>query len=321
MQLLPQDNEEVVHELILHHYDFSNFSEKIRLILGKKGLSWSSVEIPSFAPKPYYEPLTGGYRRTPSLQVGADIFCDTQLIAEYLEDKYPHPTIFPGQSPDRIRALSLMLSPWAESQFLWPLALYITGLHAEKFPQKFHEDRAKLHGKPVPSLKRVKASSDRNLAVLLPQLKWLEKFIPNDSAFLFGEEASYADIVVYHPLHLLDRLGGDDELLKEFPKILAWKTRVIELGQGTSQEISPQEAIRIAYESEAVSVGEMEAPRLERFKKGDCVSITPNGEVSQSTGMLLSLTEEKVIIRISNDDVGAAHVHFPRTGYRLRKLE
>ncbi len=318
---MPPVNKGMSSELILHHYDFSNFSEKIRLILGKKGLSWSSVEIPSFAPKPYYEPLTGGYRRTPSLQVGADIYCDTQLIAEFLEEKYPNPTIYPGESPERIRAMSLILSPWAESKFLWPLALYITGLHAGKFPQKFHEDRARLHGKPIPSLERVKASSDRNLAVLLPQLKWLESFVPGDSRFLFGDEASYADIVVYHPLHLLDRLDPDNDLLREYPKILAWKSRVLELGQGISRDLSPQDALRIAKESEPVEVENMEISKLERLKVGQVISITPAGEVSPSTGVLLSLTDKEVTIRISNDEVGVANVHFPRIGYRLRGIK
>ncbi|RZI55153.1 MAG: glutathione S-transferase family protein, partial [Pseudomonas sp.] len=68
-------------ELILHHYPTSLFAEKARLMLGFKGLSWRSVNIPSIMPKPDLMPLTGGYRKTPVLQVGADIYCDTALIA------------------------------------------------------------------------------------------------------------------------------------------------------------------------------------------------------------------------------------------------
>ena len=48
-----------MNELILHHYDISNFSEKVRLILGFEELSWSSVQIPATAPKPDYTPLDG----------------------------------------------------------------------------------------------------------------------------------------------------------------------------------------------------------------------------------------------------------------------
>ena len=34
------------HALILHQYATSPFSEKIRLVLGAKGLTWNAVEIP-----------------------------------------------------------------------------------------------------------------------------------------------------------------------------------------------------------------------------------------------------------------------------------
>ncbi len=52
-------------ELILHHYANSPFSEKVRLVLGLKGLSWRSVTVPVMMPKPDVLALTGGYRRTP----------------------------------------------------------------------------------------------------------------------------------------------------------------------------------------------------------------------------------------------------------------
>ncbi|MDP1969054.1 MAG: glutathione S-transferase N-terminal domain-containing protein, partial [Burkholderiaceae bacterium] len=60
-------------ELILHHYANSPFSEKVRLILGYKSLAWKSVLVPSLMPKPDVQALTGGYRKTPILQIGADI--------------------------------------------------------------------------------------------------------------------------------------------------------------------------------------------------------------------------------------------------------
>ena len=84
--------------LILHQYDFSNFAEKARLMMGFKGLSWRAVEIPPIAPKPKLTPLTGGYRRTPVLQDGADIWCDTKLIAQELERRRPHPTFYLAKS-------------------------------------------------------------------------------------------------------------------------------------------------------------------------------------------------------------------------------
>src|SRR5512143_432914 len=85
-------------DLILHHDDTSPFSEKVRTILAHKRLAWRAVEQPAIMPKPQLTPLTGGYRRIPVLQIGADIYCDSQLIARVLEARQPQPTIFPGGS-------------------------------------------------------------------------------------------------------------------------------------------------------------------------------------------------------------------------------
>ncbi len=86
------------HDIILHHYPQSPVAEKVRVVLGIKNLSWYSVHIPRLPPKPDLVPLTGGYRRTPVLQVGAEIYCDTQCIIRELERRYPHPTLYPNGS-------------------------------------------------------------------------------------------------------------------------------------------------------------------------------------------------------------------------------
>ena len=81
-----------MNELILHHYPTSPFAEKIRLVLGYKQLSWKSVIIPMMMPKPDVVSLTGGYRRTPILQIGADVYCDSALICD-VPVSYTHLTL------------------------------------------------------------------------------------------------------------------------------------------------------------------------------------------------------------------------------------
>jgi glutathione S-transferase len=93
--------EETMSELILHQYAISPFAEKVRLILGFKRLAWRSVLIPPVMPKPDVIALTGGYRKTPVLQIGADIYCDTALIARVLEMRQPTPTLYPVDVPLR----------------------------------------------------------------------------------------------------------------------------------------------------------------------------------------------------------------------------
>ncbi|MBF8269830.1 MAG: glutathione S-transferase [Gammaproteobacteria bacterium] len=85
-------------ELILHHSLASPFAEKVRLMLGFKGLAWRSVLVPEMMPMPDVLALTGGYGRTPILQIGADIYCDTALITTELETIKPKPSLFAGNA-------------------------------------------------------------------------------------------------------------------------------------------------------------------------------------------------------------------------------
>src|SRR5207249_5861288 len=110
-------------ELILHHYDLSPYAEKIRLIMGYKGLAWKSVQIPMVMPKPDLTCLTGGYRKPPVLQIGADIYCDTKTIARALECVRPQPTLYPQNCEASERALSSM----ADAMFL--MAVFAAGVH------------------------------------------------------------------------------------------------------------------------------------------------------------------------------------------------
>jgi len=106
-----------VAELLLHHYPTSPFSEKIRLILGYKQLAWRSVLVPRVMPKPDVVALTGGYRKTPFLQIGSHIYCDTALICDVLEHLQPEPTLYPADQ----KGLARILAQWADDKLFWAL--------------------------------------------------------------------------------------------------------------------------------------------------------------------------------------------------------
>ena len=55
--------------IILHHFVESPFSEKIRIVFGLKNIAWTSVRISRIMPRPDLMPMTGGYRRTPVMQM------------------------------------------------------------------------------------------------------------------------------------------------------------------------------------------------------------------------------------------------------------
>ncbi|MCG2958110.1 glutathione S-transferase N-terminal domain-containing protein, partial [Escherichia coli] len=76
-----------------------------------KGLSWNAVEIPPIMPKPDVIALTGGYRRTPVMQIGADIYCDSALICEVLDRLAPNPPLYPALQA----AQSRLAAAWIDS--------------------------------------------------------------------------------------------------------------------------------------------------------------------------------------------------------------
>ena len=107
-------------DIYLHHYPMSPFAEKVRLMLGFKQLTWHSVMVPSVSPKPDVVALTGGYRKTPFLQLGNDVFCDTALIADVLEHLAPKPSLYPHGN----RGLNRVVAQWADQQLFWGAMAY-----------------------------------------------------------------------------------------------------------------------------------------------------------------------------------------------------
>jgi len=127
-------------EIILHHYDASPFSEKVRLMFGLKAMAWRSVIQPTIMPKPDLVPLTGGYRRIPVLQIGADIFCDTQVILAEIERRSP--------GADDLAGPGFAVNFWADRLFFQVTVPVIFGQLGDKVPRAFIEDREKLSGRP-----------------------------------------------------------------------------------------------------------------------------------------------------------------------------
>src|SRR5580698_104329 len=123
-------------ELILHHYDASPFSEKVRLLFGIKALAWRSVLQPNIMPKPDLVPLTGGYRRIPVLQIGADIYCDTQVIMAEIEARQARPAV--------VRGSDWAVNLWADRLFFQSTVAVVFGEMADAVPKDFIADREKL---------------------------------------------------------------------------------------------------------------------------------------------------------------------------------
>jgi glutathione S-transferase len=306
-----------MHELILHHYDFSPFSEKIRLIFGLKALAWRSVTIPSVMPKPDLIALTGGYRHTPVLQIGADIFCDTRLIARELERRYPYPALLDEEH----LGLALAIEAWAERDLFWPIVRYVSGVNAEQVAPDLHADRAAMRGKHTPSIARLKAFAETNLSLVEAQLPRVENMVRNGGPYLLGNAPGLADLAVYHALWFFSAMPIDCAAALECcPSTTAWMRRMAAIGHGVGTDMSSGAAIEIARQATPAAPRPSEPATFDP-PLGTPIAVRPEEyRTEEVVGDLVLADADEIALRRSGPEVGDVVVHFPRVGYAVRTL-
>lgn len=314
-------------ELILHHYPTSPFSEKIRLIFGYKKLAWKSVIVPRVMPKPDVVALTGGYRKTPFLQIGSHIYCDTALICDVLERIQPTPTLYPSGKKGLVR----VLAQWADDKLFWAAmawnfspqgaAQMFGGGAPEQWgplAKAFGEDRAKMRV-AVPRLPAADAA-----AAYKSYLRRLADML-QEQPYLLGNTPCIADFSAYHPLWFTrTQTSVMADILKATPAVLAWMDRMAVIGHGTMEKSNALDSIAAC----ASSKGEGAVLHNEPFQDehgialGSRVSVASDSFGPEPTiGELVAATRMHFTLRRVDERAGVVHVHFPRIGYLLRQID
>jgi glutathione S-transferase len=301
-------------ELILHHYDASPFSEKIRKILAHKRLPWRAVEQPNMMPKPELVPLTGGYRRIPVLQIGADVYCDTQLIVRVLERRHPTPTIYPGATEGTAHAWNL----WADRTLFLPAVAVVFAEIGHLVPREFMEDRSRMMpGRDFAEIPRQAAHARAHLRALVGLL---ETQLADERPWLLGAEFSLADAACYHPLWFLRVAPGAAPLLEEFGRVRRWNERVEGLGEGEREEMVPAAALALARDRGPATQPVPDPREPNGLQPGMPVSVVPDDYgFDPVAGELVVATLQEVAVRRTDPAVGEVVVHFPRVGFRVAR--
>jgi glutathione S-transferase len=307
-------------DLIFHHYQTSPFSEKIRLIFGFKKLAWKSVIIPAIMPKPMLTALTGGYRRTPVLQIGADIYCDTELIADVLERIAPTPSLYPAE----MAGLARTLAQWADSTLFWTMIAYafqpsavpsILGHLPPEQMKAFAADRAAMRAN-APRMPLPEATGG-----LTEYLRRLDNMLADGKPYLLGAQPCIADFSAYHCMWFLQRAKPVAGILDIAPRLKEWMGRMLAFGHHESQEINAEEALAIARNSKAVGSEHVPFVDTHGAAFGDRVAIMPTDYAFDPVeGELVLSAANEYAIRRSDPQAGEVVVHFPRLGFQLRKV-
>ena len=303
-------------ELILHHYAISPFSEKVRLVLGFKGMAWRSVNIPNVLPKPDVVALTGGYRRTPFMQIGADVYCDTALMCRVIDRLRPEPALY----PDAVAGLADIVAQWADSALFWiaaPFTMQPAGA-VHLMPgstldtlKAFAADRAAMS----PNLRR--ATLADGAAALNTYFARIENMLADGRPFLLGALPSIADFSTVQSVWFIKRAPPVATVLEPFARLRVWYERVIAFGHGHPTPMTSAEAIAVA------ATGSHAAPSFEAeagLEEGADVTVTPTDYAHDAVaGRLVGLGPDEVVIACSDERAGKLHVHFPRIAFQIKK--
>lgn len=300
--------------IILHHYDASPFTQKALRMLGLKRLAWRSVQTPMLPPKDDLVALTGGYRGTPVMQIGADVYIDSQRIALELERRHPTPTLFPGGDP----GVAQMLVKWSETFFRTGLAISVN-LLAKDWPEPFRADRQAL----FPDFDFAGALRDATHAQSQFRVHagWLDTQLRARGPFLTGAAPGLADIQA-HVFVWMARAYFPDlaaRLLAPFAALPAWEQAMLALGEGQRTEIAAGVALDEARAARPDANGlAVDRDDPLQLQAGQTVDVAPDDTLRGGVqGELVALDWSGVSVRRSDPRCGEVVVHFPRIGYRV----
>lgn len=306
-------------DLIFHHYPASPFSEKVRLIFGHKNLRWQSVSIPVIMPKDDVVALTGGYRKTPILQIGADIYCDSALIADVLEELHPTPTLYPEDTGAEAR----ILAQWADSTLFWtaiPYAMQPAGLRdlfanvPTAHVQAFAADRKAFRGN-APRLPVAEATGSMHV-----YLERLEGMLTDGRPYLLGAVPTIADFSSYHPLWFIRRASSVAGILERYPRVQKWMDHVNKIGHGQSADTSSGDAIALARSGTHAVTANLPFQDTHGIALGERVTIAPTDfGIDPVNGELVISAANELAVRRTDPRAGEVIVHFPRVGFQLTR--
>lgn len=307
-----------MHDIILHHYEFSSFSQKVRTALGLKQLTWRSVDIPGMPPRPLLTPLTGGYRRAPVLQMGADIYCDTHAILAVLDRLQPAPTLLPAGSEGLARGLAFA---W-ERQMWIPTIGVLVHYIGEHIPPEFIKDRKEGYLGIDISQAAMAPQFQEHVQFVRAQIAWLAQALASRS-FLCGDGPSIADLACWQTIFLLRKnCPPDVDTLLGLAPIIDWYDRILALGHGQSTPMTSEEAFEIASQASPEPVTHLPTNGDPGgLKDGTAVRVTPDDNARVSvTGTLMAADAFEIVIHRREERAGDLHIHFPRLGYTLEAI-
>lgn len=292
---------------ILYHYEASPYAELVRAAFGVKRLAWSSLIIPRILPKPDQTRLTGAYGRTPVVQIGADIYCDTGAILPALE-------LLGGRSlyPAPFGPLHRLVANWANGpQFFAHVGAAMGGMTPAMMGEDFIKDRQARFGMDLAALGR---AAPHLAGQALVASQWLSDTLADGRAFIGGSEPGAGDLALYSNIWFVKAVptaAKNAAAMLALPHVADWFARMADFGHGERREVTAGDALAAARAAPAPITGQVDAP----YAAGMMVGVTQDGtKDAPSIGRLLRCDSSGITIAREAADGLTVHVHFPRLG-------
>lgn len=302
-------------DLILHHYPMSPFSQKMRSMLGYAGLPWQSVTTREAPPRPHLAALAGGYRKIPVAQDGADVFCDSRVIAEEIALRAGKPELVLANCSAEVQDYVAKVD--LELFFACVLAAGNRTLRRKAMASMSTLDMARfvwdrLNMGRTATTRIVGLRQARPVA--LAHAAHVEEMLGHGQPFLFGATPNHGDFSTWHGLWMIRELA-ESRMLRDLPRLNAWMDRMRAFGDGHPTPLSIADSLAIAR---AATPRPLPAEALVEPGLGQAVTIAPSdyGQVA-TAGVLAGATPTRWILAREHADTGPVHVHFPRAGYTL----
>ena len=298
-------------EIILHHYDTSPFSEKVRICLGIKGLTWRAVDQPVIMPKSDLVPLTGGYRRIPVMQIGADIYCDSALIVRELDRRVPEKPLFPSGN----EGLASAIEQWCDKGLFQSAVIAIFGSIGDRVDPAFVKDREALSGQPF-NVAAMKAHAPFALTQIRAHAALLAQQLSDGRAFLAGDRPSLADAAGYYNFWFIRSFSpGLCDRFDDLAGFDAWYDRVALVGHGNRSAMTPAEALDTAGDAQPEEVGAL-PDHTTLLGKTVALAASDYGR-DPIVGAFAGSTHFSLSVARDVPGLGRINVHVPRLGYSI----
>jgi glutathione S-transferase len=224
--------------LVLYHASHSTCSQKVRMVLHEKGLTFDEVRIDLGKKeqlKPDYLALNPNAVVPTLVDDGVPII-ESSVICEYLDEKYPQSPLVPRNILERARmrawthyieevAVGAIRVPSFNRAFLYRFdTLDQKQFESEEIgPRPVRRELFQRMGSPKGFSKR---EIDRSLEQLTATCRRMDAAIAKKGPWLMGEQFTLADVLVMPSIDRMADLGLSHIWEDKYPGVSAWYERL-----------------------------------------------------------------------------------------------